>query len=142
MKYQLTNKTITKLIKQYIYPENSLIPLDTPFVDDRGVIQNLITNGIESVAVITSKKGSIRSNHWHQFNSHHLYIVSGSVEYFERNLDGMNRTQTIYAAGQMFFTPPNKVHKVVAIEDTIMISLAPKSNAPEEHDEDTIKEDF
>lgn len=118
------------------------VEIGTKFEDERGCIQNILTAPINHIAVITSKKGAVRSNHYHLHNSHHLYVLSGSVEYFERNLDGSNQTRTIYKVGEMFFTPPNKVHKVVALEDTVMISLAPESNISNEHDQDTIKEEF
>src|ERR1700688_4824237 len=94
--------------------------LEKPFIDDRGIIQNLITTGVGSVAIIITKKGGIRSNHYHKNNSHHLYVISGSVEYFERDLDGSNKSSMIYNAGDMFFTPPRKVHKVIALEDCVM----------------------
>lgn len=138
----MNNKLITNLIKQDIYPENPLISLDQPFIDNRGSIQNLITNGIESIAVITSVAGSVRSNHYHLHNSHYLHLITGKVRYYERNLDGSNSEVQEYGAGQMFFTPPNKVHKVEFLEDSIMVSLAPKSNAPDDHDTDTIHQEF
>lgn len=135
----MDNKQYTQLVKENLFSTDNLVPLDVPFVDVRGSIQNLITNGVESVAVIESKKGSIRSNHWHKDNSHYLYIVSGEIKYSERDLDGSNRKEDIYKSGQMIFTGPNKVHKVEMLSDTIMISLAPKSNAPEDHNQDTVK---
>lgn len=119
------------------------LQLSVPFLDDRGKIQNLFTSGeIESVAVITSEKGSVRSNHWHRENSHHLYIVSGEIKYSERNLDGTERIETIVREGEVISTGPNKVHKVEMLTNTIMISLAPRSNAPDHHDQDTVKEEF
>lgn len=137
---KLTNKIITALIKEKIYPENNFIPLDKAFIDERGKIQNLITNGgIESIALITTKKGSVRSNHYHLHNAHYLYLISGQVIYVECDLDGSNKKELIYSAGDMIFTQPKKIHKVVALEDGVMISMAPKSNAPEDHDFDTIK---
>jgi quercetin dioxygenase-like cupin family protein len=121
---------------------NTSVPLTPAFVDNRGSITNLITDGIQSVAVITSKKGSIRSNHYHLYNSHYLYVVSGKVKYYERDLDGSNITVQEYEAGCMFYTPSHKVHKVEFVEDTVLVSLAPQSNAPSEHDKDTIHQEF
>ncbi|HVI42667.1 MAG TPA: cupin domain-containing protein [Anaerovoracaceae bacterium] len=133
---------ITQQIKDKNFPADPLIPLDKPFVDHRGMIQNLITDGIESVAVITSVKGSVRSNHYHKYNSHYLYVLNGKIRYHERNLDGSDVKVSDYVAGQMFFTPPDKVHKVEFLEDTVLISLAPQSNAPDDHDNDTVHQEF
>lgn len=119
------------------------IVLPDPFQDERGKIQNILVDvEIKSVAVIESKKGAIRSNHWHKQNTHRLYILSGKVEYSERNLDGSEKTCDIYEAGTMIYTGPNKVHKLVSLTDSIMISLAPQSNHPDCHDQDTVKEIF
>lgn len=121
---------------------NSLLPLQPPFTDLRGSITNLVTDGIQSVAVITSTKGSIRSNHYHLHNSHYLYVISGKVKYYERDLDGSNITIQEYESGQMFYTTSHKVHKVEFLDDTVLVSLAPQSNAPSEHDKDTIHQEF
>lgn len=118
------------------------IELGSKFEDGRGYIQNILTAPINHVAIITSKKGAVRSEHYHLHNSHYLYIISGSVMYFEKDLNGENIVEKKFETGEMFYTPPNKVHKVIAIEDTVMISLAPKSNMPDEHDTDTIKQEF
>lgn len=141
-KFKMNNKIITQLIKERIYPQNPLIPLDAPFVDDRGSIQNLITNGIESISVITSKTGSVRSNHYHLHSGHYLYVSCGVVQYYERNLDGSNILIKEYGPGEMFFTPPNKVHKLVFITDSLMISLAPMPNDHDSHEEDLVRCEF
>jgi len=52
----MKNKEYTDLVDVENYPKNPLVPLDTPFVDDRGVIQNLLNCNIGSAAIITSKK--------------------------------------------------------------------------------------
>lgn len=116
--------------------------LQKPFIDERGMIQNLITTGVGSVAIIATKKDGVRSNHYHKNNSHHLYIVSGSIKYFERDLDGSNVKDFIVNAGEMVYTPSQKVHKVLALEDCVMISLAPESNEHSAHEEDVIRIEF
>lgn len=134
--------TVTELIKIGIYPKDNLIPLDAPFINENGIIKNLITDGVDSVTIITSKKGSVRSNHYHVANSHYLFLISGSVSYHERDIDGNNVKENIYKAGQMFFTPPQRVHKVVALEDTVMISMAHGCNKHDSHEEDLVRMEF
>ena len=120
------------------------IQLEKPFTDDRGVIQNILNSPINAVALITSKAGSVRSNHWHKENDHYLYIVSGSVEYYERDLneDGNKIKPVIFKAGEMFYTPPLKVHKVVFLTDTVMLSLGKNIKTHEAHEEDLVREEF
>ena len=62
------------------------VSLGSSFVDDRGIIQNIINQSFNHVGMITSKKGSVRSNHYHLKNSHYMYILSGKMEYWERDL--------------------------------------------------------
>ena len=54
------------------------------YVDDCGSIQTLINCQIRNVALITSKKGSIRSNHYGKTNWHYMYMLSGSADYYWR----------------------------------------------------------
>lgn len=138
----MKNKDYTDLVDQENYPDFPLVPLDAPFVNDAGTIQNLTNCKVGSVAVIHSKKGAIRSNHWHNSNWHYLYVLSGEVRYYERNLDGTGLVTKTYIAGDMFFTPPNKVHKTEFMADTVMVSIGKDSKEHDSHEEDLIREEF
>jgi len=138
----MKNKEYTDLVDAENYPKNPLVPLDTPFVDDRGVIQNLLNCNIGSAAIITSKKDSERSNHYHKSSWHYLYIVSGSLKYYERNVDGSEKFEAIYKTGDLFYTPPNKVHKTVFLEDCTMMSFGKSPKDHDSHEEDLIREEF
>src|ERR1700675_3073177 len=110
----MNNKKYTQAVEQNKYPVSALVPLDMPFVDERGAIQNLLNTSINGAAILTSKKGSIRSNHYHREDFHYLYIISGSMEYYERDLnEEFVGKPLIINAGEMVFTPPLKVHKTV-----------------------------
>ena len=64
--------------------KNPILNLKTPFKDDRGIIQNLVSlnkSQIRSAVLIESKKGSLRANHYHKVDWHYCYIISGSIEY-------------------------------------------------------------
>lgn len=123
---------------------NKEIQLETPFIDARGIIQNILNIPINAVALITSKAGTVRSNHWHKENDHYLYIISGSVEYYERDLeeDGKTIKPVIFKAGEMFYTPPRKVHKVIFLEDTLMLSLGTYIKTHDAHESDIVREEF
>jgi len=118
--------------------------LEPPFIDNRGTIQNILNIPINSVALITSNAGAIRSNHWHKENDHYLYIISGSVEYYERDLneDGRNIKPLIFKSGDIFYTPPLKVHKVIFLEHTIMLSLGKNIKTHQAHEDDLVREEF
>lgn len=140
----MDNKKYTEAVDKEEYPEDCFVPLDDPFVDDRGSIQNLLNTSIHGAAIITSKKGSVRSNHWHKTDWHYLYVMSGSMLYYERGLEenGADIGPYIVSAGEMVFTPPNKVHKTVFIEDTILLSFSKRNRDHVSHESDVIREDY
>ena len=139
----MTNKEYTEIVATGIYPGEMLVPLDPPFVDDRGIIQNLLLTSITSVTIITSKAGSVRSNHYHKTDWHYLYVLSGSMKYYERAIDESNNVEPIIVkAGQMVFTPPKQIHKTEFIEDTVLLSFAHNIRDHEHHEADIVREDF
>lgn len=140
----MKNKEYTDHVADGAFPTDQLVPLDPPFEDVRGQIQNLIlTPGVTSISVITSKAGSVRSNHYHKTDWHYLYVVSGSMEYWERAVDGPPPAKPIIVkAGQMVFTPPGELHKTVFLEDTVLMSFAKNVRDHEHHEEDVVRLEF
>lgn len=95
------------------------------FIDDRGEILNILEGvEIKGVSIIHSKAGSVRSNHYHENDWHYLYVISGSMKYFERDLEASYGTIDIIYKGQIVFSPPMKVHKTVFLEDTVLLCLS------------------
>ena len=141
----MNNKEYSNAVNEEEYPEDPIVPLDSPFVDDRGSIQNLLNTPMQCASIITSKAGSIRSNHWHRDDFHYLYVMSGSMEYYERNV-GMpvdpKQKPLIVKAGQMVFTPPNVVHKTVFLQDTVLLSFSKRNRDHVSHEADVIREDY
>lgn len=140
---KLDNATYTARVESGDFPDTPVVPLAESFVDDRGAIKNLLFTPVQSVAVIESKNGTVRSNHYHLTDSHYLYVVSGEMEYYERELyDNFSSHHVVVKAGGMVFTPPMKVHKTVFTKDTVLISCATKIRNPENHDKDMVKQEF
>jgi quercetin dioxygenase-like cupin family protein len=138
----MNNREVTKAIDAGYFPLSANVPLDKPFVDDRGIIQNLLLTPINSVAIITSKAGSIRSNHYHKTDWHYLYVISGSLKYYERDVDGPSQEPIVVKAGQMIFTPPMAIHKTEFLEDTVMMSFAKNIRDHEHHEQDLVREEY
>lgn len=112
------------------------------FVDDRGEIFKLLDDGktdIKSVLLITCKKGSIRANHYHKTDSHYSYMVSGSMEYFERPINGKKTESIIVKEGEIVFTPPMVEHAMRFLEDSVFLALATKSRQHKSYEEDTVR---
>lgn len=120
---KMNNKEYVDLVNQGNYPEDNIVPLDPAYQDERGSIQNLWLGESKSVTLITTKKGGVRASHTHSNDWHAIHVISGSIQYLERNQDGSNRQEKIIKSGEMIFTKPEVVHKVIALEDTIFLTV-------------------
>ena len=122
------------------WPKEVLIPLEKPYTDDRGVIQNLLEGKIGSAVLITSKKDSVRANHYHETDWHFCHVQEGEIEYFHRPV-GSNESpeKTTIKVGQMFFTPPMVEHAMRFTKDTIFLTLARNARNPEAYESDVIR---
>jgi len=136
------NKEYTDLVDKKEYPDEPLVPLDAPFINNAGVIQNILNTNINGAAIITSKKGSVRSNHYHKEDWHYLYVISGSMQYLETDVETTYngwQKDFIVKAGEMVFTPPMKLHRTVFLEDCVMISFSKRNRDHNSHEEDVIR---
>jgi len=132
-----------------------------------GIIQNLVEHACGGVAVLHSRKGETRANHWHKTDWHYLYVLSGFIEYEEWPHDKPHPLIAYYrflgraralepgeavsfddevpsiklsiGPGQMVFTPPQRSHKLTFKEDTVMISISKLSRTHAEHESDVVR---
>jgi quercetin dioxygenase-like cupin family protein len=128
-------------IKQdHAWPKSTIVPLEKPFVDARGSIQPLVDVDMKSALMISSKKGSIRANHYHKSDWHYCYVVSGSIDYFERPVGSKDAPKKITVkAGQLFFTPPMVEHAMKFPEDTVFLTLSRNKRDPAHYEDDLIR---
>lgn len=114
-----------------------LVPLDPSHADARGSIQCLVNLPTQNVSLISSRAGTLRSNHFHRTDWHYMYVLSGKFEYYYRPT-GSNVTpiKLVLTKGQMVFTPPMEDHATVFIEDTelVVMSKNPRDQAAYEAD--------
>lgn len=122
---------------------NPILPLDAAISDERGGIQPLLSfpeAKIGSAVMITSKKGSVRANHYHKKDWHYCYVVSGAIDYFERPVGNSEEPEcTRIKAGQVFYTPPMVEHAMVFVEDTVFLTLGGGTRTSEDYEEDLIR---
>ena len=138
-----TNDSYTTKVDAGEWPDDCAVPLDDPFEDGRGAIQNLLLKPMTSIAVITSKEGTLRANHYHKTDWHYAYVVSGCVLYFERQIgDPSVPEPKEFRAGEMFFTPPMVEHCMAFPEDTIFITAAKNVRSHESHEADLVRVSF
>jgi quercetin dioxygenase-like cupin family protein len=116
------------------------VHLETPFIDARGSIQPLVDVDMKSALMISSKKGSIRANHYHKSDWHYCYVVSGSIDYFERPVGSKETPKKVTVkTGQLFFTPPMVEHAMKFPEDTVFLTLSRNKRDPAHYEDDLIR---
>ncbi|MCK9403244.1 MAG: hypothetical protein M0Q26_07580 [Chitinophagaceae bacterium] len=108
-----------------MWPKECKIELQQDHSDDRGSIQSLVNFPVKNISLITSVKGSVRSNHYHLTDWHYMYVLSGSFDYYYRPT-GSDSELTVarFKAGEMVFTPPMEDHATVFLEDTQLVVMS------------------
>lgn len=118
--------------------------------DERGKIIKLDQGGDQSILLITSKKGTVRANHYHQHDSHDCYVLSGKIRYVERDLvkdatgavvydDTQPLREYVIEAGQCFYTAPLIAHAMEFLEDTEFLAISPRSGKQAEYENDVVR---
>jgi dTDP-4-dehydrorhamnose 3,5-epimerase-like enzyme len=111
-----------RLDDESMWPNSGRAELPKPHVDDRGAIQPLVDFPMKNVSLIFSKKGTVRSNHYHISDWHYMYVLSGSFDYHSRPSGSQDKPGRIrLKAGEMVFTPPLEEHATVFLEDTQIV---------------------
>ena len=119
------------------WPKEHVIKLDPAHADARGAIQCLVNLPTKNVSLISSKRGSLRSNHYHKTDWHYMYVLTGRFEYYYRPAGSQEAPKMIVLGkGDMVFTPPMEEHTTVFLEDTdlVVMSKNPRDQAAYESD--------
>jgi nucleoside-diphosphate-sugar epimerase/dTDP-4-dehydrorhamnose 3,5-epimerase-like enzyme len=96
------------------------------FKDERGIISNHeLTEPINLIGMIESKKGTIRANHYHPQQEQKCLFTKGQIiEIFQDiiNPNSPKITQVVNA-GQLSIIKPNVAHTMVFTKDTTFLNL-------------------
>ena len=99
---------------------------DNLYVDKRGMISNHeLTEPINLIGLIHSKKGTIRANHYHPQQEQKCLFVKGQIiEIFQDviNPNSPKITQVVNE-GQLSIIKPNVAHAMVFTKDTTFLNL-------------------
>lgn len=116
----MNNQEYVSKVNTGEYPKDVRVPLDKPFEDERGVIQNVWLGNCGSVTYITSKAGSVRACHRHSDDWHGLFIIIGKALYIEI-IDNVKH-EYIVNENDMVFSKPDVYHEFIFLEDTKFIT--------------------
>jgi dTDP-4-dehydrorhamnose 3,5-epimerase-like enzyme len=120
-----------------MWPKQPMVALDPPHADERGAIQSLVNFPMKNLSLITSRKGTVRSNHYHVTDWHYMYVLSGAFDYYYRP-SGTTQTprKITVRAGEMVFTPPMEDHATVFLEDTQLLVMSRNPRDQEAYEAD------
>jgi dTDP-4-dehydrorhamnose 3,5-epimerase-like enzyme len=120
-----------------MWPTPGKVALPPANVDERGAIQSIVNFPMKNLSLISSRKGTVRSNHYHITDWHYMYVLRGSFDYYYRPTGSDAPPQVLrFTQGEMVFTPPMEDHATVFLEDTelMVVSRNPRDQATYESD--------
>jgi nucleoside-diphosphate-sugar epimerase len=118
---------ISKWSKQNLIKDLELVrDGDNEYIDSRGKISNHeLTEPINLIGLIDSKKGTIRANHYHPQQEQKCLFTKGQIiEIFQDVLNPNSPKITqVVNEGQMSIIKPNVAHTMVFTKDTTFLNL-------------------
>ena len=96
------------------------------FVDQRGKISNHeLTEPINLIGLIESKKGTIRANHYHPQQEQKCLFTKGQIIEIYQDILNPNspKITQVVNAGQLSIIKPNVAHTMVFTKDTTFLNL-------------------
>ena len=126
-----------KIDDETMWPNTGLIDLDEAHEDDRWYIQSLVNFPMKNLSLISSKKGAVRSNHYHLTDWHYMYVLSGSFDYYYRPTYSSEELKCVRVkSGEMIFTPPLEDHATVFLEDCKLLAMSRNPRDQRAYEED------
>ena len=122
MKEMITKWSRQNLIKELEYVKDG----ENEFIDSRGKISNHeLTEPINMIGLIHSKKGTIRANHYHPQQEQKCLFTKGQIiEVFQDILNPNSPKVTqLVNEGQLSIIKPNVAHTMIFTKDTTFLNL-------------------
>ena len=109
--------------------------------DARGCISDILySDVIHHVAIIESKAGSLRGNHYHKETTQYIYMNRGYLRYWYSNLDGGDIKSILVEEGALVETPPNDVHALECPVDRTFTVFSRGIRGGQDYEADTYRE--
>ena len=111
-----------KFIKNLEYVKKG----ENEFIDDRGKISNYkLPESINLIGLISSKKGTIRANHFHPIQEQKCLLTKGQVISVYKDLLNSNSPKITHVVneGDLIITKPNTAHAMIFSKDSVFLNL-------------------
>lgn len=122
----------------------NVIKVKSAFTDERGSIFDIVQNTVGHVGLITSKKGVIRARHYHKKSTQYTFVLSGKVEFFEKDPRSKNPKIESVTLGpfDLVITPPMVIHAMKFLEDSVFLEMTSESKSGDGYEKDTVRVDL
>ena len=113
--------------------------IDPAVKDVRGAITNIFEGRIEHVALITSKKDSVRANHYHKEDYQYIYLIEGEFESHSCDVRNPKKRQVLKVKpGDIVDTPPYIAHAQKFTKDSVFLALTTRQREQGKYESDTV----
>jgi len=117
-----------------------IIKTKVNFKDARGEIRDLLYGKpVDSITLITCKKGSVRGNHYHQKTYQYTYILSGSFTAYSKKFPHGKISKKKIKAGDLSIHAPLDCHAFKALENSSLLSFNYGPRQGQDYEKDTFR---
>ncbi|MFL2883199.1 MAG: cupin domain-containing protein [Pelagibacteraceae bacterium] len=107
--------------------------------DNRGYIKDLLENKkINSITLISQKKGKIRGNHFHKKTIQWNYLLSGKIIIYAKK-KGQGVKKKILNKGDLVVTLKNESHAIKALKNSEFLVFTQGPRGGKEYETDTFR---
>jgi|TARA_X000001036_G_C20360894_1_gene676484 oxalate decarboxylase/phosphoglucose isomerase-like protein (cupin superfamily) len=110
------------------------------FKDKRGWLKKILDGNFSSCIEVYSKKGSVRANHYHKKDKHFIYIISGEILYFRRDIKKNAKSKVaLMKKNDLFFTPTMQEHMAYFTKNTHFLAFSTRKRTKFDYEKDLIR---
>jgi len=115
--------------------------LKIDFQDKRGSIKDIFyKKNINHVAIIKSKAGVRRGDHYHKKTTQYMYITKGSLEYWYKKLGSKAKPKKkLIKVGDLVETPPKEMHALKIVKENEFIVFTIGKRGGKDYESDTYR---
>ena len=109
--------------------------------DDRGIIADIFyDSNIHHVALINSKSGITRGDHYHKQTTQYTLVMKGKLEYWSKDVDSNQKPKCIIMdEGDMIESPPMVIHSFRFLTDNQMMVFTKGKRGGKDYEDDTFR---
>lgn len=111
------------------------------FEDHRGKITDIFYKAeLNHVAIINSVPNAERGNHYHAKSTQHMYIISGSLEYWYKTKDMKESAFELCLPGDVITSDKNEIHALkIGTEGCLFMAFTEGVRGGEDYESDTFR---